>query len=193
MTTTAWLDDHIYAAPDCPAVDADFHQARHTLTTLSQLLDELPQTTDVNCLRHLLRAIRACWTDVNRLVWNSQTYAYNRLSRNGCDEAAKVLLSRGQQLQATLAQLIKPVTLFWLGAPEAQLRSLLQDPELFELAYAIRHDRQLQDQRLSLESEQLIEGLGVDGLHAWGHLYDSLVARLRPLVDGEPMGLAQAC
>ncbi|MDM5061716.1 M3 family oligoendopeptidase [Aeromonas salmonicida] len=192
MNPPEWLDDHIYATPDCPAVDADFHQARHTLTTLSQLLNELPQTTDVNGLRHLLRAIRSCWTDVNRLVWNSQTYAYNRLSRNGCDEAAKVLLSRGQQLQATLAQLNKPVTLFWASAPEGQVRALLQDAELFELAYLIRHDRHLQDQRLSLESEQLIEGLSVDGLQGWGDLYDSLVGRLRPVVDGEPMGLAQA-
>lgn len=24
MTTTLWQDDHIYAAPDCPAIDADF-------------------------------------------------------------------------------------------------------------------------------------------------------------------------
>ena len=31
-----------------------------------------------------------------------------------------------------------------------------------------------------------------DGLQAWGDLYDSLVARLRPVVEGEPMGLAQA-
>ena len=23
MTTTLWQDDHIYAAPDCPAIDAD--------------------------------------------------------------------------------------------------------------------------------------------------------------------------
>ena len=192
MTTTAWLDDHIYAAPDCPAVDADFQHAHQLLSTLSPLLAELPETHDINALRHLLRAIRRQADEVRRLAWNAQVYGYNRLSRNGRDEPAKVLLSRGQQLQASLGQLIKPMTLFWLNAPEARLRSLLQDPELFELAYAIRHDRQLQDQRLSLESEQLIEGLGVDGLHAWGHLYDSLVARLRPLVDGEPMGLAQA-
>ena len=192
MNPPVWLDDHIYAAPDSPAIDADFQRAREALNSLQRLLDELPKTTDINALRHLLRAIRSCWTDVRRLEWNSQIYAYNRLSRDGRDEAAKVLLSRGQQLQATLAQLSKPVTLFWASAPEGQVRALLQDAELFELAYLIRHDRRLQDQRLSLESEQLIEGLAVDGLQAWGDLYDSLVARLRPVVDGEPMGLAQA-
>ncbi|MGE6293031.1 M3 family oligoendopeptidase [Aeromonas media] len=192
MTTTLWQDDHIYAAPDCPAIDADFQRAAEALTEIASLLAALPETRDINPLRHLLRAIRRQANAVRRQAWNSQTFAYNRLSRNGRDEAARVLLSRGQQLQARLAQLVKPVALFWLNAPEDQVRALLQDPELFELAYLIRHDRRLQDQALSLESEQLIEGLAVDGLQAWGDLYDSLVARLRPEVAGEPMGLAQA-
>ena len=192
MTTTLWQDDHIYAAPDCPAIDADFQRAAEALTEITTLLAALPETRDINPLRHLLRAIRRQANAVRTQAWNSQTFAYNRLSRNGRDEAARVLLSRGQQLQARLAQLVKPVALFWLNAPEDQVRALLQDPELFELAYLIRHDRRLQDQALSLESEQLIEGLAVDGLQAWGDLYDSLVARLRPVVEGEPMGLAQA-
>ena len=192
MTNTLWQDDHIYAAPDCPAIDADFQRAAEALTEITTLLAALPETRDINPLRHLLRAIRRQANAVRRQAWNSQTFAYNRLSRNGRDEAARVLLSRGQQLQARLAQLVKPVALFWLNAPEDQVRALLQDPELFELAYLIHHDRRLQDQVLSLESEQLIEGLAVDGLQAWGDLYDSLVARLRPVVEGEPMGLAQA-
>ncbi|MGY3901957.1 M3 family oligoendopeptidase [Aeromonas lusitana] len=192
MMPLLWQDDHIFAAPDCPAVDAAFHHAQQLLTSLRPLLDELPATRDTNALRHLLRTIRRQAEEVTRLAWNAQTYGYNRLSRNGRDEPAKVLLSRGQQLQASLAQLIKPVALFWLNAPKEQVRLLLQDPELFELAYDIRHARRLQDQRLSLESEQLIEGLAVDGLQAWGDLYDGLVGRLSPRVEGEPMGLAQA-
>ncbi|HDX8452144.1 TPA: M3 family oligoendopeptidase [Aeromonas hydrophila] len=192
MKPPVWLDDHIYAAPDCPAIDADFQRAREALNRLPPLLDELTKTNDINALRHLLRAIRACWREVRRLEWNCQTYGYNRLSRDGRDEAARVLLSRGQQLQASLAQLCKPVTLFWVRAPEELVRALLQDPELFELAYAIRHDRRQQDQWLSLESEQLIAGLSVDGLQGWGDFYGSLVGKLRPVVEGQPMGLAQA-
>ncbi|HHQ4928671.1 TPA: M3 family oligoendopeptidase [Aeromonas hydrophila] len=192
MKPPVWLDDHIYAAPDSPAIDADFQRAREALNRLPPLLDELTKTNDINALRHLLRAIRACWREVRRLEWNCQIYGYNRLSRDGRDEAARVLLSRGQQLQASLAQLCKPVTLFWVRAPEEQVRALLQDPELFELAYTIRHDRRQQDQWLSLESEQLIAGLSVDGLQGWGALYDNLVGRLRPVVEGQPMGLAQA-
>ena len=144
MNLPVWLDDHIYAAPDCPAIDADFQRAAEALTEIASLLAALPETRDINPLRHLLRAIRRQANAVRRQAWNSQTFAYNRLSSNGRDEAARVLLSRGQQLQARLAQLVKPVALFWLNAPEDQVRALLQDPELFELAYLIRHDRRLQ-------------------------------------------------
>lgn len=192
MTPLVWQDDHIFAAPDCPAVDAGFMNAAKTLASLDELLARLPDTRDPNALRHLLRAIREQGNAVKRFALNAWIYGYNRLSQNGRDEAAKALYSRAQQLQATLAQCLKPMALFWVTVPEAQLRQLLQDPELFELAYDIRHARRLQDQCLSLESEQLIEGLAVDGLLAWGDLYDNLVGRLSPRVEGEAMGLAQA-
>ncbi|WOX49831.1 M3 family oligoendopeptidase [Aeromonas sp. XH] len=196
MKPPVWQDAHIYAAPDDTAIDAAFSQAARALTGLDALLADLPDPAhpipDPNALRHLLRAIRRQANGVKTLAWNSQTYGYNRLSRDGRDEAARVLLSRGQQLQATLAQRCKPVALFWVRAPEALVRTLLQDPELFELAYFIHHDRVQQDQWLSLESEQLIEGLAVDGLQGWGDLYDNLVGRLMPVVEGVPMGLAQA-
>ena len=196
MKPPVWRDDHIYAAPDDPAIEAAFQEAARALTRLDALLADLPDpahpVADANALRHLLRAIRREVSGVKTLAWNSQVYGYNRLSQNGRDEEARVLLSRGQQLEATLAQRSKPVDLFWVRAPESLVRTLLQDPELFELAYQIHHDRALQDQWLSLESEQLIEGLAVDGLQGWGDLYDNLVGRLLPVVEGMPMGLAQA-
>ena len=37
MTTTLWQDDHIYAAPDCPAIDADFQRAAEALTEIANL------------------------------------------------------------------------------------------------------------------------------------------------------------
>ncbi len=55
MNPPVWLDDHIYAAPDCPAIDADFQRAREALNSLQRLLDELPKTTDINALSSLHR------------------------------------------------------------------------------------------------------------------------------------------
>ena len=67
MKPPVWRDDHIYAAPDCPAIDADFQRAREALNRLPPLLDELPKTNDINALRHLLDRAQVTPEDVARL------------------------------------------------------------------------------------------------------------------------------
>ena len=100
MKPPVWLDDHIYAAPDCPAIDADFQCAREALNRLPPLLDELPKTHDINALRHLLRAIcllaRGAPAGVELPDLRLQP-AQPGWARRGGQGAA----SRGQQLQAT--------------------------------------------------------------------------------------------
>ncbi|MGY4025290.1 M3 family oligoendopeptidase [Aeromonas rivuli] len=192
MNRMIWRDEHIFAAPDCPTIDQQFADAEPALHRLECLIAELAHRHEPAALRALLRAIRAQTKGLTELAWNSGVYGYNLLSRNGQDEAAKTLLSRSTRLSSRLAQVTKPVTLFWLEAAPALVETLLQDPELFELAHQVRHQRELQDQQLSLACEQLLEGLAVDGLQAWGELYDSLVAKLMPQIAGECMGLAQA-
>lgn len=34
MKPPVWQDDHIYATPDCPAIDADFQRAREAMKRL---------------------------------------------------------------------------------------------------------------------------------------------------------------
>ena len=192
MNRMIWRDDHIFAAPDCPAMDQQFADAEPALYRLECLIAELAHCHEPAALRALLRTIRAQTRELTDLARNSGVYGYNRLSRNGHDEPAKRLLSRSSRLSSRLAQVTKPVTLFWLQADAALVEALLQDPALFELAHQVRHQRQLQDQQLGLACEQLLEGLAVDGLQAWGELYDTLVAKLMPQIAGECMGLAQA-
>jgi oligoendopeptidase F len=43
-----------------------------------------------------------------------------------------------------------------------------------------------------VEAEQLVIGLGTDGLHAWGNLYNDLVGKIRLVIAGREMGLAEA-
>ncbi len=54
-----------------------------------------------------------------------------------------------------------------LALPEEKFAALMSDPLLGEEAYRLRHERRLQDQRLPVAAEQLVIGLGTDGLHAW--------------------------
>ena len=73
MKPPVWRDDHIYAAPDDPAIEAAFQEAARALTRLDALLADLPDpahpVADANALRHLLRAIRREANGVKTLAW----------------------------------------------------------------------------------------------------------------------------
>ncbi|MBT2574767.1 M3 family oligoendopeptidase [Bacillus sp. ISL-51] len=78
-------------------------------------------------------------------------------------------------LDHTLAQIDQSV---WEG--------LLQQPGLQDLTYILNERRDRVAEKLSAAEEKLIEGLAVDGYHAWSDLYNASVGRMKiPFQDGE--------
>jgi oligoendopeptidase F len=97
-----------------------------------------------------------------------------------------------QQLFAEVFQAFKPMEVFLLRVNDDFIQALIRDPLLAELRFSVEHERQLQDQLLSIEEEQLLAGLAVNGLHSWSNLYSQLAGTLQSQVNGESMGLAKA-
>jgi len=61
---------------------------------------------------------------------------------------------------------------------DAAFQSLLQDPLLTDAGYALAQMRTEGRRQMSAEMEALAAELNVDGLHAWGRLYDTLSGRM---------------
>lgn len=97
-----------------------------------------------------------------------------------------------QQLFAEVLQVLKPMEVFLIRVNDDFIQALIRDPLLSELRFLVQHQRQLQDQLLSVEEEQLVAGLAVTGLHSWSNLYSQLAGTLQCQVNGESMGLAAA-
>lgn len=75
-------------------------------------------------------------------------------------------------------------------ASSEQLDALLKaDPRLEQIAYFVRTRQKNAALRLPREQELLAADLAVDGLHAWGRLYDRLCGSLRVTVTekGQPV------
>ncbi|HTN03068.1 MAG TPA: oligoendopeptidase F, partial [Planctomycetaceae bacterium] len=69
-------------------------------------------------------------------------------------------------------------------ASSEQLDALLKaDPRLEQIAYFVRTRQKNAALRLPREQELLAADLAVDGLHAWGRLYDRLCGSLRVTVS----------
>ncbi|MGF9973815.1 M3 family oligoendopeptidase [Bacillus velezensis] len=84
-------------------------------------------------------------------------------------------------LDDTLARIDEPV---W--------EELLQKPELQDLTYVLNERRDRVKEKLSASEERLIEGLAVDGYHAWGDLYNAAVGRMKIPFEDKELSVGQA-
>ncbi|MEM1368744.1 MAG: M3 family oligoendopeptidase [Cyanobacteria bacterium P01_H01_bin.15] len=123
---------------------------------------------------------------------NVSTFIYSQLSVDALDSAANTWQGALQQLGAALDQAMKPLQVFLVRASDAFIETLVVDQVMAEMAFSLRCDRRLQSQLLTVPEEQLIAGLGVTGLHAWGNLYSKLAGTLQCQINDKMMGLAQA-
>lgn len=193
MYQQQWNNDHIYPGLDSPELEADMRAARHALEELASYMAGLDGVRDDDAaLLDFLREVRLRTRDIHNIGWNMAILAACRGSQDARDPQAKQLASRARALNADLFKTLAPVEDLMLALPEEEFAALMRDPLLGEEAYRLRHERRLQDQRLPVAAEQLVIGLGTDGLHAWGNLYNDLVGKIRLVIDGREMGLAEA-
>lgn len=66
--------------------------------------------------------------------------------------------------------------------PPAFDATIAASPELSKIAYYLKHRRRQAELRLPREQENLAADLGVDGVHAWGRLYDRVSGALKVTV-----------
>ncbi|MDM5124559.1 M3 family oligoendopeptidase [Aeromonas rivipollensis] len=191
-----WQNQHIYPSLDSCVLEADMSLARASLAELALFIDGLPLrnpgAAQQDGLRDGLREVRLRARRIREIGWNIAVLAACTGSQDARDPLAKQLASRARALNADLFKTLAPIEDLMLGLPEAEFEQLMQDPLLGEEEYRLRHERRLQDQRLPVAAEQLVIGLGTDGLHAWGNLYNDLVGKIRLVIDGREMGLAEA-
>lgn len=126
------------------------------------------------------------------LFYNTTFFISCVLSVDTQDAAATSWLPTLQQIGAELQKALKPLDVFLTRTDEAFIQALIADPVLQELEFSLYHNRSLKDQLLSVAEECLIAGLGVDGLHSWGNLYDDLAGNLKCEVEEASIGLAKA-
>ena len=188
-----WHNQHIYPSLDSAMLEADMSLARASLDELTGFINGLGAVREqADALQDFLREVRLRAQRIRNIGWNIAVLAASQGSQDARDPLAKQLASRARALNADLFKALAPVEDLILGLPESEFERLMQDPLLGEEDYRLRHERRLQDQRLPVEAEQLVIGLGTDGLHAWGNLYNDLVGKIRLHIDGRERGLAEA-
>lgn len=196
-----WDNSYFYTGSDDPQIVATVDRLKAEIKTLADLCApfvkpiETAEPLAKSQFEGLLAQVRAAHqqrTDTAKLLGNLRTFIASILSVNSRDAKASEWKPTLQQLGAEISQATKALDIFLLRVNDDFMAALVADPVLEELRFSLWHQRQLNDQLLSLAEEKLITGLSVNGLQGWGNLYTELSGTLQCTVDGSSVGLAKA-
>lgn len=87
------------------------------------------------------------------------------------DASFALIAAEAEKLDVELMRGLKEAT-------DEAVESLVSRPAMEGCGFYIRHLREVAQKTMSAPEERLAADLGVDGIHAWGRLYDTLSGRL---------------
>ncbi len=201
----AWDLSDEYARVDAPELAADldaFDLALSEAQAPNEVLTAALDTVDrlepdaAGPLIDAARSVHVTLAGARKLLGNVDTYVRCLLSVDGSRADALALQGRLEGYETRLASASQPLAQFLDRASDAVIDAYLDDERTRASTFAVRHRRQRRSETLSLAEENLISRLGIDGIHAWGRLYDQLSSSIRCEVsvgnETHSMGLAAA-
>jgi len=100
-------------------------------------------------------------------------------AQNVKDEEAQLLRGLLSQEEASLRSLRTLLKNLLAELPENHFEALLQDPRIESISFHLKEMRHHAKSRMRADQEMLASDLEVDGYHAWGQFYHTVVGRMR--------------
>jgi oligoendopeptidase F len=155
---------------------------------LSRRIDELKR--DITKLATLKPATPDRWHETLTRAQEATSRLYQASAFVSCltaqdvkDEKAKLWRGRLTQLGAVYRAAMTAMDDALLKVPDSDWAGLLQDERLQPIAFFLEERRRHAKEKLSPEMETLAGDLSVDGYHAWGQLYNTVVGRIQIPVE----------
>ncbi|WP_070967863.1 M3 family oligoendopeptidase [Vibrio sonorensis] len=192
MTVPSWNLSVAYQGLDDSKIEQDIELVNQCLEVLRSYQNGRDQ---VSVMQNAIQTNEAA----GKLLATISTYANCITSVDSSATDAKALLGRIAKLSAELTQAFTPYQDSLIQASESFVDDVLNHAsgDVAGQAFAIRWLRKQAKNRLSIEQEQLLSAMEVDGRDAWGKLYDNVTGTLKVDVkydDGrsEQLGFSQA-
>ncbi len=113
-------------------------------------------------------------------------------AQNVDDKAAGSLVTKRSELDAWFRNVMTEFDQKLVQIDAHVWGSMLKIPSLAELAFVLEERRQQVKDKLDATQESLMNDLSVDGYHAWGQMYDTIVGKMKVELDGETLSVGQA-
>ncbi|WP_082235038.1 M3 family oligoendopeptidase [Halobacillus massiliensis] len=130
--------------------------------------------------------------DVVKRLGEFGAFASCLSAQNVGDKQAQKWVTRRSEMTARYKNIQTEIDQKLLKTEENIWKTLLNEPNISEVAFVLDERREKAKEKLSLEQESMINNLAVDGYHGWGQMYDAIVGRMSVHYNGEEMSVGQA-
>ncbi len=202
LKNTVWDNSNIYKNFEDANIARDLVNSEIAIATIQTKVTVFAtalktlETESIESLKPTLplaRELMRLKMDQQITLGTLMVFAKSKLSTDSQSKVAKNLESKASQLLTQLTQAINSLDLFLLRAPDAYVTEFLNEPSVHEMTFSLSHQRHRNDFLLTPETEAVLIGHGLDGLHAWGKLYTEMASSIQVDVAGlGRMGLAKA-
>lgn len=196
---TSWDNSAFFSGSDDPDIATTAESMRADISSLSEhceqftpLIDSAPAEGEFATIVAALESAYEKQVSIGRTLGNTSMFIHCCLSVNARDAAASTWLPTLQQLGAQLRNASHPMYGYLARAEPAVIDLMASNAVLSELSFQVEQLRDMSDQLLPVEQEQLLTRMAVTGLHGWGNLYKNLSGTLQCTVGNEQVGLAAA-
>ncbi|CAH0526118.1 M3 family oligoendopeptidase [Vibrio hippocampi] len=189
--TAVWDLSIAYQGLDDPKIEQDIELIKRSIELLNLHQQEREHVVTIQNAIQTMEAASTLLATVN-------TMAMCQASTNAQNQSAKQMIARIAQLSSELQQAYTPYENQLAFASSEFIEEVLQhdNPSVSGQAFQIALMQIQATTQMSIESEQLLSAMEVDGRDAWGRLYDNLTGSLTikvALESGvEEMGFSQA-
>lgn len=193
LQTTSWDNSNIYQNFQDPKIAQDLKKIEDSINYLQTKITIFDNP--VAYPEETIPLARECYRlliDTKISVHTIHAFASTAASVDSLNYDAKNLSNKALQLNANLSKATKPLDLFLLRAPQSYLDTFLKHESVSETAFPLNYAKKEEVYLLSVNEEVLLEGHGIDGLHAWGNLYKEISGTMKVEVEGQQMGIASA-
>ncbi len=201
LQTASWDNSNIYKNFSDPQIARDIETIEERTKTLqsksalyNNLVTQLENgiTNELYNEMELTKQLTRLYLDTDVIFYSLAYYASMANSVNALDYEAKAQLDKVSMLSNEFMKAIKPLQLCVQRSPADFFMAFLDDSRTKELTFKLTQSRKQLDHLLSVNEEVLLTGFSLDGLNAWGKLYNDISGSMKVNIDGKMMGLATA-
>lgn len=150
------------------------------------------ETTISNFNIEQLKEVLDQYESIIKKISQSSAFVSCLFAANVTDKKAQQLQGKVAASYAKLQGLLSQLDEQFTQVAEEEWNNLFSAKSLAPLQYVLTERRRRATEKLSATEEKLITSLSVDGYHAWGNLYNSIVGRIKVPFEGEELSVGQA-